>query len=187
MEGGRVGKGNNRYPRNAVTSEREGKPSVIRGGKGGSDQKHTYHAPQRRGIYSHVHGKKRVGEERFSYENISVIVRRRSLAVERASVCVAPPGDGASSDKCDFAPIVRLPNVIRGCGRSVSEPDCDVHGDVALKGVVGVGAGDSFIADVVRLRASRCCNPLSAFTLTADGREKVIVVECRLLLALEDD
>jgi hypothetical protein len=114
-------------------------------------------------------------------------VRRRSLAVERVSVCVPPPGGGASSDKCDFAPIVRLPNVIRGCGRSVSEPDCDVHCDVALRGVVGVGADPSFDVDVVRLRASRCCSPLSALTLTADGRENVTVVECRLLLALEDD
>ena len=127
------------------------------------------------------------GQERFSYEKISVIVRRRSLAVERASVCVPPPGAGASSDKCDFAPIVRLPNVIRGCGLSVSEPDCDVHGDTALRGVVGVGAGPSFKTDVVRLRSSRCCRPLSALTLTADGRENVTVVECRLLLALDDD
>lgn len=126
-------------------------------------------------------------EERFSYEKISVIVRRRSLAVERESVCVPPPGGGASSDKCDFAPIVRLPNVIRGCGLSVSEPDCDVHGDVALRGVVGVGAGPSFDADVVRLRASRCCSPLSALTLTAEGRENVTVLEWRLLLVLEDD
>jgi len=125
--------------------------------------------------------------ERFSYEKISVIVRRRSLAVERESVCVPPPDGGASSDKCDFAPIVRLPNVIRGCGRSVSEPDCDVHGDVALRGVVGVSAGPSFDDDVVRMRVSRCCSPLSALTLTADGRENVTVVECRLLLALEDD
>lgn len=100
-----------------------------------------------------------------------------------------PPGGGASSDKWDFAPIVRLPNVIRACGRSVSEPDWDwdVHGDVALRGVVGVGAGPSFDADVVRLRASRSCSPLSALTLTSDARENVTVVECRLLLALEDD
>jgi hypothetical protein len=130
-----------------------------------------------------------------TYEKISVIVRRRSFAVERVSVCVPPPpppggggGGGASSDKCDFAPIVRLPNVIRGCGLSVSEPDCDcVHCDVALRGVVAV-AGLSFdAADVVRLRASRCCSPLSALTLTVSGREKVTVVECRLLLALDDD
>jgi hypothetical protein len=100
---------------------------------------------------------------------------------------VPPPGAGASSDKCDFAPIVRLPNVSRGCGRSVSEPDCDVHGDVALRGVLGAGAGTSLKADVVRLRASRCCSPLSALTLTADGRENVTVAECRLLLALDDD
>jgi len=130
------------------------------------------------------HGQKRVGRNGSHDEKISVIVRRRSLAVERVSVCVPPPGGGASSDKCDFAPIVRLPNVIRGGGRSVSEPDCDVHGDVALRGVVGVGAGPSFDTDVMRLRASRCCSPLSAL---ADGRENVTVAECRLLLALEDD
>lgn len=127
------------------------------------------------------------GEEQFPYEKISVIVRRRSLAVERVSVCVPPPGAGPSSDKCDFAPIVRLPKVIRGCGRSVSEPDCDVHGDVALRGVVGVGAGLSFVADVVRLRASRRCSPFSALTLTVSGRENVIVVEWRLLLALDEE
>lgn len=98
-----------------------------------------------------------------------------------------PPGAGPSSDKCDFAPIVRLPKVIRGCGRSVSEPDCDVHGDVALRGVVGVGAGLSFVADVVRLRASRRCSPFSALTLTVSGRENVIVVEWRLLLALDEE
>lgn len=113
-------------------------------------------------------------------------MRRRSLVVERESVCVPPPGGGESSDKCDFAPIVRLPNVICGCGRSVSEPDCDVHCDVALRGVVGVGAGLSF-DDVVRLRESRLCSPLSALTLTVSGRENVTVVECRLLLAPEED
>jgi hypothetical protein len=131
--------------------------------------------------------RKKQGEGLFSYENISVSVRRRSLAVERVSVCVPPPGGGTSSDRWDFALIVRLPNVMRGCGRSVSEPDCDVHCDVALRGVVGVCAGLSFDTDVVRLRASRCCSPLSALTLTASGRENVTVVECRLLLALDED
>src|ERR1700730_11946324 len=106
----------------------------------------------------------------FFHEKISVIVRRRSLAVDRESVCVPllpGPGAGASRDKWDLAPSVRLPNVSRGCGRSVSEPDCDVHGDdvdAALRGVVGVCP--SFDVDVVRLRASRRCSPFSAFTLT---------------------
>ena len=98
------------------------------------------------------------------------------------------PGAGASRDKWDLAPSVRLPNVSRGCGRSVSEPDCDVHGDdvdVALRGVVGVCP--SFDVDVVRLRASRRWSPFSAFTLTLSGRENVIVLESRLLLALASD
>jgi hypothetical protein len=109
-------------------------------------------------------------------------VRRRSFVVERASVWV-PPDDGASSDKCDLAPIVRLPNVSRGCGRSVSEPDWEVHGDVALKGVTGVSAPFG----VARLRASRCCSPLSALTLTVRGRENVSVFDCRLLLTSDEE
>lgn len=113
-----------------------------------------------------------------------MIVRRRSFAVVRASVCVCvPPAGGASSDKWDLGPSVRLPNASRGCGRSVSDPDCGVHGDVALRGVVGTAP--SF--DVVRFRASRRCSPLSALTLTVNGREKVTVVECRLLLAPDED
>lgn len=94
-----------------------------------------------------------------------------------------PPGAGVSRDKCDFGPSVRLPNVSRGGGRSVSEPDCDVHGDVALRGVVGVGPSP----DVVRLRASRRCSPFRALTLTVSGRENVMVFESRLLLAPDED
>lgn len=114
-----------------------------------------------------------------------MIVRRRSFAVDRVSVCVPLlPVTGESRDKCDLGPSVRLPNIIRGGGRSVSDPDCDVHGDVALRGVVGVGAS---VVDVVRLRASRRCNPFSALTLIDSGRLNVIVLESRLLLALDED
>jgi len=96
------------------------------------------------------------------------------------------PGAGASRDKCDLAPSVRRPNVSLGCGRSVSEPDCDVHGDdVALSGVVGVSS--AFDVDAVRLRVSRRWSPFSALTLTLKGRENVIVLESRLLLALASD
>lgn len=119
------------------------------------------------------------------YGKISVIVRRRSFAVDRVSVCVPLlPVTGESRDKCDLGPRVRLPNIIRGGGRSVSDPDCDVHGDVALRGVVGVGAS---VVDVVRLRASRRCSPFSALTLIDSGRLNVIVFESRLLLALDED
>ena len=119
-----------------------------------------------------------------------MIVRRRSFTVDRESVCVPLPlgGAGASRDKWDLAPIVRLPNVSRGCGRSVSEPDCDVHGEVALRGVVGVCP--SFEVDIVRLRASRCRMPFNALMLTRSGRDNVSVFENRLLVALaldEDD
>lgn len=103
--------------------------------------------PHRKGASSSSHKKKNF------YGKISVIVRRRSFVVDRVSVCVPLlPVTGESRDKCDLGPSVRLPNVSRGAGRSVSDPDCDVHGDVALRGVVGVGPS---VVDVVRLRASR--------------------------------
>jgi hypothetical protein len=50
-----------------------------------------------------------------------------------------------------------------------------------------VGVCPSFDVDVVRLRASRRCSPFSALTLTLSGRENVIVLESRLLLALASD
>jgi hypothetical protein len=115
-----------------------------------------------------------------------VIVRRRSFfVVDRVSVCVPLlPVTGESRDKCDLGPSVRLPNVSRGCGRSVSDPDIDVHGDVALRGVVGAGPS---VVDVVRLRASRRWSPFSAFKVIESGRLNVIVVESRPLLALDED
>ena len=135
-------------------------------------------------------------------------VRRRSLVLPRASVCAPPPPraidaaaviacagcTGESSDNCDFVPIVRLPrpreNRDCGCGRSVSEPERDVHGDeaLALSGVTGVSAADNGGASP---DDGRCrCSPPSAPTLTVSGRENATEFECpcrlELAPALED-
>jgi len=70
-----------------------------------------------------------------------------------------------------------------GNGRSVSEPDCGVHGDdaPALSGVTGVSPADSGGAS---LDDGRCrCSPLRAPTLTVSGRENVTVFECACRLA----
>lgn len=148
------------------------------------------------------------------HEKISVIVRRRSLALARASVCTPPPPRavdvaaaaaavevgfegcaGASNDRWDFEPSVRLPrpSVNRDCvgGRSVSEPERVAHGDdpPALSGVTGVRPADSGGAS---LDDGRCrCRPLRALTLTVSGRLNVTVFDraCRLepdASALED-
>ena len=131
-----------------------------------------------------------------AYENISVTVRRRSLLVldENPAVCVwalfpfrSPPlpsalassSNAASSDtRALVGPTVRRPLELSG-GRSVSDPERGVR----TLGVVAVleadtGATFSFtdvdeVAEIVRLRVSRCWRPFSADTETVDGREKV--------------
>ena len=145
-----------------------------------------------------------------------MIVRRRSLALARASVCTPPPlravavavaaaaaavevgfagCAGASNERWDFEPSVRLPrpSVNRVCvgGRSVSEPERVPHGDdpPALSGVTGVSPADSGGAS---LDDGRCrCRPLSALTLTVSGRLNVTEFDCACRLepdapALED-
>lgn len=152
-----------------------------------------------------------------------MIVRRRSLALALASVCTPPapaprafplpaaavdawacasPGCGASSDKCDLAPIVRLPRppsanfdpecICAGGGRSVSEPERDdAQGDLAdelaLNGVTadnGVcGGGPSLVDGRCRCR----CKPLSALTLTVNGRLNDTVFCLLDEAALDDD
>ncbi|KAH8992522.1 hypothetical protein EDB86DRAFT_2830423 [Lactarius hatsudake] len=117
----------------------------------------------------------------------------------RTSVCTPPPPPravvrtpvvacalagcgGASSDKWDFGPSVRLPRPSINCvcvgGRSVSEPKRSVHGDEApaLSGVTGVSPADS---EGASLDGGGCrCNPLNAPMLTVSGRENVTVFEC---------
>jgi len=144
-----------------------------------------------------------------------VIVRRRSLALARASVCAppapravaaaAPPAEaccagcvGASSDRWDLGPSVRLPRpsvnrVCAGGGRSVSEPERDAHGDdaPALSGVTGVSPADSGGASLDDGRC-RWCRPLRALTLTVSGRVNATVFVCARRLetdapALEED
>jgi len=77
-----------------------------------------------------------------------------------------------------------LPNIIHGGKRSVSDPDCDAHSNVTLRGVVGVRA---LVVEVVWLQALHHCSPFSALTPIDSGCLNVIVFKSQLLLALDED
>ena len=77
-----------------------------------------------------------------------------------------------------------LPNIIHCSKRSVSDPDCNTHSNVTLRGVVSIRAS---VVEVVWLWASHHCSPFSVLTPIDSGCLNVIVFKSWLLLALDED